>query len=101
MNYKKIEEEARYQVELAQDAREKYGDNVCIPEMDQHCGDCLGAMDADNFPCIMEQADKARLRLKNLQSLDLLTKHFKSPPTAAEGNSIQGLAQTSCIYEER
>lgn len=47
----------------------------------------------------MEQVDKARLRLKNLQSLDLLTKHFKFPSTAAEGNSIEGLAQTSCIYD--
>lgn len=58
-------------------------------------------MDYVDDPCPLEQAESAKLRLKGLNSLGFLTQNFKAPLAAAEGSTLNGLAQKSCIYDGR
>ncbi|KAK3173424.1 hypothetical protein OEA41_006753 [Lepraria neglecta] len=101
LDYKKIEEEANSQIDLAKSSQDYLTNDFCDPETNCHTEECLKMMDFANDPCFVKQAESAKLRLKGLKSLGFLTENFKAPLTAAEGSSLKGLAQESCIYNGR
>ncbi len=97
----KIEEAANSLLDIAQSSQDDFTKDHCIPELKTHSRRCLEMKEFTNDPYFLDQADEAHLRLKGLRSSDFLTRHFKAPPTAAEGSSLKGLAQESCVYDER
>ena len=79
-----------------------------IPDEDdiQYGNECMGYMHSTKcpklsesyFPCIMEQEEEARLRLRRLDTLFLLTKCARDPQKANGRETLDGMAQESCIY---
>ncbi|XEV01629.1 hypothetical protein FSHL1_006916 [Fusarium sambucinum] len=77
-----------------------YSNEACIDGIYgiEHSDECIIGMQEFSQPCIRSAADEAEKRLRKLRFLSHLKDCARNPKKADGLNTLEGMAQESCIY---